>query len=134
MSSSYYPSVALAPMRAKVSADFPGAINTDNLGAASAGVTYTGALRPFWLSNQGLLINVNVDESLFEDLILIVPTAGGYSWRPLRVRAAGTVGWVHAPIGWGMPGAGLLPGQWQISVKAKQAIASLIVTSQPFDY
>jgi len=91
---SSYPNTVILPMRAKVSADFGTAVNTDNFGAASAGVTYTGALRNFWLPDQGLLINVSADEGQFEDLILtapalIVPGGGIYSWRPVRAQAAG---------------------------------------------
>lgn len=128
-----FSTLPIAPLRTKVSADF-GTVNTDISVAAAAGTTYTGTARAFPGPTQGILVNINVDESLVDDLILTGLTIYPFSWRPIRVQAGGFVGWVHTPYGYSMPT--MLPNSsnWCVSVKAKVVIPSLIVTTQVFNY
>ena len=119
-----------APFRVKVSADF-GPVNTDINSAVAAGATLYGILRPAAdiPARGGLLLNVNLPPSEGELYVVCNWASGSARYRPLAVHASGGVGYVLVPHGYGHP-TGFF--SWSAAWEAKNAAASVVVTSQPF--
>lgn len=122
----------IAPLRTKVDAAF-GTVTTElNAVSTAVGQSYAGPTRTAPPAAQGLMLNAN-EAPEKGDLLLEVSPPGLNAWtsrRPNMVRASGGIAYI-VPAGHGT-GFNLHGFDWRVLWVAKQASASLTVTSQPF--